>query len=108
MPSFQGNPMPTGDDAGATPDPGFRQPIFDAVYSGSTTQDTRYSIPDGVNVRQCRGTCRSDFKSKEIIGTKSYKEALSSKTTLTFAGFGAKFSASIDFKHVEDETRDAI
>ena len=41
---YFGNPMPA---KAPTPpiDPGFREPIFKAVYDGSTTSDERYCIP---------------------------------------------------------------
>ena len=36
-------------------DPGIRQPIFSAEYTGSTTQDSRYCIPEGMSVLSCKG-----------------------------------------------------
>ena len=65
---FYGNPMATGTE-GATPDPGFRlQPIFKAVYSGKVTPDQRYSVPDGMEIRSCSGTCSMTFGSNLVSG----------------------------------------
>ena len=66
---FFGNPIATGTE-GATPDPGFRlQPIFKAVYSGKVTPDQRYSVPDGMEIRSCSGTCSMTFGSNLVSGT---------------------------------------
>ena len=54
---------------GATPDPGFRlQPIFKAVYTGKVTPDQRYSVPDGMEIRSCSGTCSMTFGSNLVSG----------------------------------------
>ena len=58
---FEGNPVPTFDGR-ATPDPGYRQAIFAAEYSDSTTADTRYSVPDGVDILSCSGSCSLNFQ----------------------------------------------
>ena len=42
---FYGNPLSTG-TAGATPDPGFRDGIFNATYHGKVTPDDMYSVPE--------------------------------------------------------------
>ena len=66
---FYGNPIATGTE-GATPDPGFRlQPIFKAVYTGKVTPDQRYSVPDGMEIRSCSGTCSMTFGSNLVSGT---------------------------------------
>ena len=72
---FYGNPIATGTE-GATPDPGFRlQPIFKAVYSGKVTPDQRYSVPDGMEIRSCSGTCSMTFGSNLVSGTYVFLES---------------------------------
>ena len=102
---FFGNPLTTG-SAGATPDPGFRlQQIFEAVYSGKVTPDKMYSVPDGMLIRSCSGTCSMTFASTLISGTRAYQSTLEEKASAGFTVFGASFSASVDFKTVETSTK---
>lgn len=95
-----GNPVPT---RGLPLDPGYRQPVFSAIYfPGDLTPDRRYKQPNGTTISSCSGTCSMDFESKEIAGTQSYQTTLSGKVSLSGGGWGAKFSASTDFKHVAE------
>ena len=94
-----GNPLPTGQ---LVVDPGFRQPVFQASYaSGSLTPDQRYKQPDGTDITSCSGACSMDFDAQEIAGVSSYSKALEEKTKVSGSGWGAKFSASSDYKHVQ-------
>ena len=79
-----GNPLKTS----PTPDPGFRQSIFQATYSGKITPDQLYTVPDGMEIKSCSGTCSTTFGSSLISGTKSYKSLLDMKTSADFGGFG--------------------
>eukprot|EP00756_Hemistasia_phaeocysticola_P025558 Hpha_TRINITY_DN16011_c5_g6::TRINITY_DN16011_c5_g6_i1::g.119658::m.119658 len=92
-----GNPVPT---EGLPVDPGYRQPVFNATYSGSVTPDQRYLQPDGTVVSSCSGTCTMSFQSSELAGTHSYQSSLETKVSVSGGGWGAKFSASADYKHV--------
>ena len=81
-----GNPLKTS----PTPDPGFRQSIFQATYSGKITPDQLYTVPDGMEIKSCSGTCSTTFGSSLISGTKSYKSLLDMKTSIDLGGFGGK------------------
>ena len=69
---YLGNPMPTGE----TPDPGFRQAIFNTEYKGSTTPDSLFCTPEGFTFQLCDDSCQIDFKSTVIPGTNKYSEGL--------------------------------
>jgi len=95
-----GNPLPTDGFF----DPGFRQPVFTAVYTpGSLTPDQQYKQPDGTFIASCSGTCSLNFVSKEIAGTHSYQDSLEEKTSVSAGGWGSKFSASTDYKRVQKD-----
>eukprot|EP00462_Mataza_sp_D1_P023527 CAMPEP_0175142926 /NCGR_PEP_ID=MMETSP0087-20121206/13106_1 /TAXON_ID=136419 /ORGANISM="Unknown Unknown, Strain D1" /LENGTH=447 /DNA_ID=CAMNT_0016426855 /DNA_START=99 /DNA_END=1439 /DNA_ORIENTATION=+ len=97
-----GNPQPT---TGAPVDPGFRQTIFNATYiKGSVTPDQKFFQPDGTNIVDCSGTCSLSFASTEIAGTKDYQSSLETQTSISGGGWGAKFSASVDYKRVSDQS----
>ena len=64
--------MPTGE----TPDPGFRQAIFNTEYKGSTTPDSLFCTPEGFTFQLCDDSCEIDFKSTVIPGTNKYSEGL--------------------------------
>ena len=100
---FKGNPKRTTE---AIPDPGFRnQHIFQTSFSeGRTTLDGRYLVPNHMDVKPCRGDCSMSFVSKDISGMSSYQSSLDRKVSLDGSGFDARFSASLDYKRVEDHT----
>jgi hypothetical protein len=102
---FYGNPTPILQNM----DPGFRRQIFKAEFEKlRVTGDQRWLQPDGVEIRDCSGNCRIDFKTTEISGAKSYQKSLSNKVSAkvggSFAGFGASFSASTDFSDAQEKT----
>ena len=68
---LRGNPMATDNKA----DPGFDNSIFEAKYSGATTGDLRYQIPDGYSVFS-KPICRIDFMSDYFVNEKNYQEGL--------------------------------
>merc|ERR1712096_381202 len=91
-----GNPLPT---EGANVDPGFRQPIFKAVYkSHKVTPDNRYLQPDGTSIQDCGGSCSMSFQTKEIMDAKDYQSSLENRVSASvgasYLGFSAAFSAS--------------
>jgi hypothetical protein len=99
-----GNPKPTGD--GVHIDPGFRQAVFAADYTEHIlSDDNRYSLPKGTQAKSCSGSCSLSFDSSEITGAKSYQNSLevavSTSVSYKSVKFKAKFSASTDYKHVE-------
>merc|ERR1712136_716456 len=99
---FFGNPA-TG---GASPDPGYRQHIFRADYGkNSLTADRRFKVPSGMTIRSCGGSCEMSFSSELIAGTKSYQKDLSTKVSADFKGFGASFSASTEFKSMQQTNK---
>ena len=101
---FYGNPLSTG-TAGATPDPGFRDGIFNATYHGKVTPDDMYSVPEGMEIKICSGTCAMTFGSTLISGAQKYQSTLGEKASVGFEGFGASFSASLDYRNVETSSK---
>jgi len=102
---FFGNPTPINEHM----DPGYKHQIFKADYEKKRmTGDRRFLQPDGVDIRDCDGTCHIDFKTTEISGAKSYQKSLSNKVSAevggSFAGFGASFTASTDFTDTQEKT----
>ena len=64
-----------------SPDPGYKDPIFKAVYQQSkTSPDGRYAVPKGMSILSCENTCSLNFNSERITGTHSF---FLSKHTLT-------------------------
>ena len=98
---LKGNPLTTG----TTPDPGYRQAIFDASYTGKVTADQRYKIPDGMEIKSCSGSCSMSFGSSLISGAQKYQSTLEEKASADFNGWGASFSASVDYKTVSTSTK---
>jgi len=97
-----GNPLATG----GTTDPGFASQIFKADYTGGLTSgDKRFLIPNGISVMSCDGNCELEFTSTEISGTKSYTDRLGVKAEVGGGAWGAKFSASADYQHVEKTSK---
>jgi len=98
---YKGNPIRKG-----KPDPGFRYPIFRAVYEeGNLTPDNRFKEPNGMSIQSCDGTCVLDFKSSLISGSKSYRKELSNKVSVSFGiPIIASFSASTEFRQVEEKS----
>ena len=103
---FFGNPAPTKEII----DPGYRLPIFKAEYKGSTSQDTRYCIPEGMSVLSCRGSCLLDFSTTTIKSNKTYLENLAFKVGATGPTKmpNGSFGASFDYQHVTDNTASSL
>ena len=66
-----GNPLASGHEA----DPGFDNVIFEARYSGATTADLRYQIPDGYSVFS-KTICNINFLSDTYSNEKHYQSEL--------------------------------
>ena len=101
---YTGNPQFTGTGA----DPGFiPSPIFQFETINDQTADGRYLIPIGTNIIGDSG-CQVSASSEEIIGKKSYSQTLENNASIngegSMSGFGAKFSASLDYKQVSKDT----
>lgn len=99
---FYGNPLPTGE---TLEDPGYRQMIFDAKYSGRTTSDGRYLVPDGVDLERA-DSCSYTFGSSFITGQRSYSESLGVKASVEGSFITGSFAASADYHHVEQSTKE--
>ena len=97
---YFGNPLATS----SVIDPGFRQLIFQAEYSGETTQDGLNCIPDGLDIRSCSKSCSYTFTSRYVAGTKSYHNSLGVYLGIQGSLGNASFGASIDYKHIEEST----
>ena len=53
-------------------DPGFRQNVIDLSYSGKTTSDLRFQIPDGTQVKSLQ-TCSYDSKGSNSSNWKYFE-----------------------------------
>jgi len=85
-------------------DPGFEEPIFQLTYKErSHIAPGSWIVPDNTSALEIHN-CRSDFGSSEIQGMKSYTSSLESSVQADFSGWGAAFSASTSWKHVEQGT----
>lgn len=93
-----GNPHSLGEI-----DPGFRVSVYDLsdYDQGKKTEDQRYLIPDHTEVNMCQ-SCLLDWDSKIIAGAKSYHDSLEVEVSAKFSGWGASFSASADYKRIEE------
>lgn len=88
--------------------PGFRQPVFDAIYSSPprvTAGSEQILQPDGVTISQAN-VCSTSTTFKDYAGQKAYHESLGVKVSVEGSGWGASFSASSDYKTMTegDET----
>ena len=102
---YFGNPARTS-DSGSTPDPGFKQPIFEASYSkGKVTGDGRFKVPNGMSLVSCNGDCNLEFTSQSMSGLESYTKSLDVKVSAEGSGWEGRFSASTDYKHVDSSTK---
>ena len=102
---YFGNPARTS-DSGSIPDPGFKQPIFEASYSkGKVTGDGRFKVPNGMSLISCNGDCNLEFTSKSMSGLQSYTSSLDVKVSVEGSGWGGRFSASTDYKNVDSSTK---
>lgn len=98
---FLGNPRCTDGI-----DPGFVDTgkVLQLNYDdGRMTDDQRYIIPDHTRAKGA-AVCESEFESEEIYGAKSYFDSLSVDAKTDFGGFGASFSASVDYQSVSSGT----
>lgn len=89
-------------------DPGFGQvPIFDFTYNQQqTTADGKWLVPDNVVVPGAATECSVQGTSQTIQYTYSYMQSLSIDASFDISGYGASFSASTDYKQVEQSTSD--
>lgn len=78
-------------------------PVFVQTYSGATTSDGRYNVPDGFTLRSDTG-CHLTFTSTATAKTSEYKKSLETAVSADFSGYGASFSASTDYKHFRTST----
>eukprot|EP01088_Endostelium_zonatum_P012891 TRINITY_DN271_c0_g2_i1.p1 TRINITY_DN271_c0_g2~~TRINITY_DN271_c0_g2_i1.p1 ORF type:complete len:573 (-),score=155.92 TRINITY_DN271_c0_g2_i1:30-1748(-) len=86
------------------PDPGYRQFVFNlTIYQGQLTPDQKYRIPKGTQIQLC-DACSVDWKTKNITGSQTYQHILDDSVSASIGFFGAHFSASYDYKTVNQHT----
>lgn len=98
---FQGNPQTIGEL-----DPGFlsAQNIFEFTYNDQqTTTDGAYLIPDGTTVNSVE-SCSFSFASSVTRNSQSYSNSLKVHVDAKFKYYGASFSASSDYQHIDQST----
>ena len=102
---FKGNPMATDP---LPLDPGFGAPVFAAHYTGQTTDDKRYFVPDGFYIRSAL-SCNigKDSSAKISKTTSDYQKSLQAKASFETKAlwWSASFSSSTDYKSADDETK---
>ena len=93
---FKGNPL-SSDGV----DRGFRYPIVELTYSGETTSDGNYEIPDDIYATKL-SSCFLATRTTLHSGTASYQEELSVHASISgeyeSVLYGGKFSLSADYK----------
>jgi hypothetical protein len=98
---FYGNPHATNDL-----DPGFgADPVFALTYNdGSTTADGLWTVPDHVSIPGTTDACSLSSEGVTCQTTEAYSSELQVDCSADFSGFGAAFSASVDYQNVQQET----
>jgi len=95
---FYGNPRATG----AGVDPGFHKyaglPVYTQKYTGKTTGDQRYSLPDGFHAIRDNG-CSLEFSAVSTYTFSNLTTTLHVDVSVSVSAFiGPAFSASTDYK----------
>ena len=94
---YHGNPLATQ----VTSDPGFRNVIFEPLYSQSLTSgDLKYQIPDGTKAYSKNG-CTQAFSHETIQSSEEYQRLLKDMVKTNYTGFDNSFHGSSDYKHVD-------
>jgi hypothetical protein len=98
---FYGNPHATNDF-----DPGFgRNEIFALTYDNHvTTADGLWTIPDHVSIPGTTDACTLSSEGITCSSSSSYQTTLKADCSADFSGFGAAFSANVDYQNVQNET----
>lgn len=98
---FRGNPC----SSEGIPDPGFKSAsVFNLTYNlNMTTADGKHLIPDNTATADTTA-CVFEFDVQIIHDAASYRQWLDEDANLDVTGFGARFSASIDFQTVSQHT----
>eukprot|EP00484_Ammonia_sp_Unknown_P030303 CAMPEP_0197034130 /NCGR_PEP_ID=MMETSP1384-20130603/12325_1 /TAXON_ID=29189 /ORGANISM="Ammonia sp." /LENGTH=579 /DNA_ID=CAMNT_0042464015 /DNA_START=91 /DNA_END=1830 /DNA_ORIENTATION=+ len=94
---FFGNPHTTGNV-----DEGLAEAIFDLTNVSKNTYDG-HSVPYGVSIVGA-SSCVEEFTYNAVTGANSYSKSLTSDTSFEAKGFGAAFSASVDYQSVYKTT----
>jgi len=87
-------------------DKGFEQSVLELTYNnGDTIAHSSWMAPDDTDAVEVHN-CASNFASQEIRGSESYSSSLKASVKAEFGGWGAAFSGSTGYKHVQEGTRD--
>ena len=79
-------------------------PLYEFSYDQNrTTPDGRYTVPDHANVLEAE-TCSFVFSSHNEQNIATYSESLKVELEADFSGWGASFSASVDYNSVKEGT----
>jgi len=94
---YHGNPLATQ----VTSDPGFRNVIFEPLYSDSlTSADRMYVIPDGTKAYAKSG-CTQAFTHETVQSSNEYQRLLKDMIKTNYSGFDNSFHGSSDYKHID-------
>lgn len=94
---YHGNPLATQ----VTSDPGFRNVIFDRLYTQSlTSADLKYQIPDGT-IAHPKSGCTQAFSHETIQSSEEYQRLLQDMIKTNYSGFDNSFHGSSDYKHID-------
>ena len=78
--------------------------MFQLTYDlNQTTPDGEHSVPDHVTAMN-QPSCSFSFTTSAVTGTASYAQSLAVDASVQGGGWGAKFSASVDYQQVSETT----
>jgi len=85
-----------------TLDSGFQQSVLELTFDSGLTVGT-WTVPDDTDAVEVHN-CATSFASQQIRGSESYSSSLKTSVSADFEGWGAAFSASAAYQHVEEGT----
>jgi len=95
---YYGCPLTT--ESSESPDPGYRQFVFDLDdYGNETTPDQKYRIPKGTDVELCN-ECSVVWHTSNVTSSQTYQHILNDSVSGSFNFIVAQFSGSYDYQHV--------
>eukprot|EP01084_Bolivina_argentea_P263805 446640_1 len=93
-----GNPHTTGNV-----DEGISGAIFNLINCSNGQTYRNYTVPNGVSILPSP-TCTQEFTYNAVTGVKSYSSSLTQDTSFDVKGWGAAFSASVDYQSIYKKT----
>jgi len=99
--ALHGNPQSTAGDG----DPGFRTNVFKFTKNEKgRTPDDKWDVPDKTT-SQSFSACSVDQQTRIFSSAYDYQHNVDNGISLSAGFMGLEFSLSLDFKHIDNETR---